>query len=225
MARYQINTTFDRPDPALVARAANVYACIAGPIAGPRQVVDPAIKPLRRDWRICGPAFTVRTEFTDDGLIVRLATKYVRPGDILIVDNGGRLDCTCFGASMAWGAKEAGCAGVVIDGVALTGELLIDREGLPIYSRGLAARNNTAEKPGWMNVPVVCGGVIVHPGDIVLGDEDGIVILPLDRAAEIVEKAGEGRLKPFPPPSRNVPYHERVKVEEKMRELADIEWK
>ncbi len=100
---------------------------------------------------------------------------------------------------------------------------LIDREGMPIFARGSTPGHVGGDGPGSMNVPIVCGGVIVNPGDLIMGDEDGIVVLPRERAAAILEKAGQRRKDPFPPASRKVPYGERG-FEEKLRAFDGIEW-
>jgi 4-hydroxy-4-methyl-2-oxoglutarate aldolase len=221
---YTIITDFDRPDPALVERAKGLYVCMAGIEIGPRQCVDSAIKPLRPDWKIAGPAFTVRPEYTDDSLMSRVATAHVKPGDVLVIDAGGRTDCSNFGASMAAGALENGCAGVVLDGVVLTGQMLREQEGLPIFCRGTVARNRGAEKPGWLNSPVICGGVIVNPGDLVLADEDGVVVIPQGRAEEIVARAEAAGKKSEGGRASGTSYHARSGAEEKLRAIPGVVW-
>jgi 4-hydroxy-4-methyl-2-oxoglutarate aldolase len=221
--RYRIRTRFDRPDPALVARAAALNVGIAGFVLGPRQVCDPAIKPLRADWRVCGPAFTVRPERTDDLLMGEVAAKYAQPGDVLVVDAAGRTDTCCWGMGMSTGARAAGCAGVVLDGACMNGALLtVERVQLPIFARGLVAGGGGAEHPGWLNEPSICGGVIVWPGDVVLGDCDGVVVIPSARLAEVVATA-EGYVERARA-AADVPYHERKGSVEKLRARSDVEW-
>ena len=186
---YKLITDFIRPDQALIARAEPLYYCLIGGIVGPRQVMDPGIKPLdpaaNPPWRICGPAFTVRPEFADDLLMGQIAGKYVKPGDVVVVDAvGSRM--ASWGASMANGVKKAGAVGIVVDGYALTADVLRMREGIPLFGRGTVAISGPGEKPGWLNVPVICGGVIVNPGDLILGDADGVVVVPRERIAETV---------------------------------------
>jgi 4-hydroxy-4-methyl-2-oxoglutarate aldolase len=221
---YVINTTFERPDPKLVARARDTWACIAGQVAGRCCVMDSGIRPLRRDWRFAGPALTVTSDDPSDTLVHRVATQYVEPGDVIVIDAGGRMNTSCWGATMAWAAKESGAVAVVADGVVLTTELLIDHEGLPVFCRGSTARWVGGEGPGSMNVPIVCGGVIVNPGDIILGDEDGVVVLPRERAEAILDGAGQQRLDPYPPVSRKVPFGERG-LQERLRGMEGIEWR
>ncbi len=221
---HVINRDFPRPTAALIEKAQDTFACIAGQAAGRHCVMDSGIRPLRRDWKIVGPALTVASANPVDTLVSRVATQYVKPGDVIVVDSASRMDAATWGATMAWAAKEAGAAGVIVDGAVLTTELLIDREGLPIFARGSTTGHVGGDGPGSMNIPIVCGGIIVRPGDIVLADEAGVVVLPAERAAALLDKAGQGRSKPFPPASRKVPYGERG-FEEKLRSFDGIDWR
>lgn len=182
---YEIVTDFERPDPALVARAEPLFYCLLGGIVGPRQVMDAGIKPLDITWRVCGPAFTVRPEFADDQLMSKIAGKYLKPGDVVVVDAvGSRL--ANWGASMVHGIKQTGANGLVLDGYVLTEDLLRLREDLPVFCRGTMSISAGGARPGWLNVPVICGGIIVHPGDLVVGDGDGVVVVPRAHIAEVV---------------------------------------
>ena len=223
--RYQIRTDFVRPDPALVERAARTHVGVTGVHAGPRQVMDAGIKPLDSLWRLCGPAFMVRPEHTDDLLMGEIAGKYARPGDVIVVDAGGRADRACWGLGMSTAAREAGCAGVVLDGYCMNGALLLrERVQVPVFARGLVASANGAERPGWLNVPVICGGVIVRPGDIVLGDCDGVVVLPAELAGTILDRSQGYQTQAAADNAAAVPYYERRRTEAKLRAMPDIEW-
>jgi 4-hydroxy-4-methyl-2-oxoglutarate aldolase len=233
MSFYEIVSDFKRPDPDLVARANALYFCIVGCRVGPRFVMDTSIKPLDRDWRICGPALTVRPEKTDDVYMAQLAGKYVKPGDVVVIDAAGDSRAACLGASMANGLKEMGATGIVADGYLLTAEVIRKREGIPVFSRGTISRSNDPQSPGWINTPVVCGGVIVNPGDLILGDEDGVVVVPRDHIEEVVvlvegkgnkrEKSGrplDGNIPPRDPVDK--PYYQRSGAEEKLSKMTDI---
>lgn len=224
--RYQIRLDFPRPARELLERAARTHVGVTGVHAGPRQVAHPAIKPLVHEWRICGPAFTVRPEHTDDLLVGELAGKYAQPGDVIVVDAGGREDKACWGMGMSMGAKRAGCAGVVLDGRCMNGALLTrERVQLPIFARGLVASANGAERAGWLNGTVICGGVIVNPGDIVLADCDGVVFLPQDQADAILRRS-EGYARSAATDNQaDIPYWQRRETEEKLRTLPDIDWR
>ncbi len=223
--KYQVRTDFARPDAALVARAASSHVGVTGVHAGPRQVAHFRIKPLDSSWRICGTAFTVRPEHSDDLLMGELAGKYARPGDVIVVDAGGREDKACWGMGMSMAARGAGCAGVVLDGMCMNGALLMrERVQLPIFARGLVASAAGAERPGWLNGPVICGGVIVHPGDIVLADCDGVVFLPQSLASAILDRSIGYQSQAAASNQATVAYYERRRSDEKARALDDTEW-
>lgn len=204
---------------------AATHVGVTGVHAGPRQVVAAAIKPLSPQWRICGPAFTVRPEYSEDLLVGEVAGKYAQPGDVIVVDAGGREDVACWGMGMSMAAHAAGCAGVVLDGMCMNGALLTrERIQLPIFARGLCASARGAEKPGWINEPVICGGVIVYPGDIVLGDCDGVVVVPVRRALEIVERSAGYQVRAAADAAQQVPYWERRESERKLRAIPGVEF-
>jgi 4-hydroxy-4-methyl-2-oxoglutarate aldolase len=231
---YEIIEDFERPPKEIVDSARDLYVCLVGCELGPRFVMDPGITPLERDWRVCGPAFTVRPEHTDDVLMGMYAGKYVKPGDVVVIDAAGDKRAAALGASMTFGIKEAGGAGIIVDGYVLTAEIIRKREGVPVFCRGAVARTGKSESPGWLNVPVICGGVIVNPGDLILGDEDGVVVIPREMAAEVVERTAGGRNDGTVRPKDGVfpdrepmegRYYERRGVEEKLKMRKDVIWK
>ena len=107
LAMHVVNTDFVRPSAELIAALATQHVGVLGCEVGPRQVMHPGIKPLDPVWRICGPAFTVRAEQWDDRLVGELAPKYVKPGDVIVVDAGGHTEVAVWGMSMTKGAKAA----------------------------------------------------------------------------------------------------------------------
>jgi regulator of RNase E activity RraA len=222
--RYRLQRDFSRPPRDLVERIARTHVGVTGVHAGPRQVAQ-GIKPLLAEWRICGPAFTVRPEHSDDLLVGELAGKWAQPGDVIVVDAAGRTDRACWGMGMSMGAKRAGCAGVVLDGVCMNGALLTrERVQLPIFARGLVASAGGAERAGWINEPVICSGVIVHPGDIVLADCDGVVFIRPQEAEAILAKSAGYSASAAAATEADMPYWQRRQSEEKLRALPDIDW-
>ena len=222
--KHIVNTTIERPDADLVARARDTRACAAGEALGWSQQIDNAIRPLRREWRFAGPAVTVLPENPVDTLTGRAAIEQVQPGDVIVINTGGRMDAACWGATMAWGAKEAGAAGAVVDGAVLTTELLIDHEGLPVFCRGSTTGHAGGTQPGSINVPIVCGGIIVNPGDIVLADEDGVVVIPRGRAADILDAAGQGRRDAYPPVGRKKAFDARGYADT-LKGFDSVDWR
>ena len=221
---HRVITDFHRPDADLVQAVAKQHVGVAGFEAGPRQVMHAAIKPLDPTWRVCGPAFTVRPEFWDDRLMGELAPKYLKPGDVIVVDAGGYTDLAVWGMSMTISANMAGAAGIVIDGSCMNTALLVrERPQVPIFSRGVSAVTKGAEHPGSLNVPVICGGVIVNPGDIVLGDSDGVVVLPPEVAGRVVAASQAHDSRSRDANAKKIPYYEQKQSEEKLRQF-DVEW-
>lgn len=223
---HEIITDFKRPDQALIDKVAKQHVGVAGFEVGPRQVMHPDIKPLDPEWRLCGPAFTVRPEYWDDRLMGELAPKYAKPGDVLVVDAGGHTEIAAWGMSMTVAAAQAGVAGIVIDGSCMNAALLArERPQIPLFVRGVSATAKGSEQPGSLNVPVICGGVIVNPGDIILADADGVVVLKPEKAAQMIAAAEAHDQQNRSDKVEGVPYYERKKSEEKLREFPDVTWK
>lgn len=149
------------------------------------RVMDSGIRLRSANPRILGPAFTVRCR--DDILGVLQAIETAAPGDVVVVDGGGR-ETALAGELFARGALVRGLAGIIIDagfrdiGYAATSEL-------PIYSRFITPMAGTATRLGELRTPVTCGGVTVSPGDLVLADAEGIIVVAPDRAQPLLEAA------------------------------------
>jgi 4-hydroxy-4-methyl-2-oxoglutarate aldolase len=150
--------------------------------------MDPAIRAMQSDLRIAGPAVTVRAPGVD-GTIVGYALGQVRPGDVLVIDRCGDHRHAAFGGLVAYACKVARLAGVIIDGVATDiGE--VRKYGVPLWCRGLSAvTTKRIGLAGEFCVPVSCGGVDVSPGDVIIADECGIVVLPPGEAEAAAERA------------------------------------
>ena len=139
--------------------------------------------------RIAGPAYPVRNEPADN-LMLHIAIHRAPPGSIIVCQAGDNDYAQAGGNVCAW-AQKRGVAGIVVDGVLRdVGESRENR--FPLFGRGIIPIPAKRTKPGVLNGPVVCGGVSVAPGDIVVADEEGIVVLPAAKAAEIL-KAAETR--------------------------------
>jgi 4-hydroxy-4-methyl-2-oxoglutarate aldolase len=150
--------------------------------------MDPAIRAMQSDLRVAGPAVTVRAPGVD-GTIVGYALGQVRRGDVLVIDRCGDHRHAAFGGLVAYACKVAGLAGVIIDGVATDiGE--VRKYGVPLWCRGLSAvTTKRIGLAGEFCVPVSCGGVAVNPGDIIIADECGVVVLERSEAEAAAERA------------------------------------
>jgi RraA family protein len=137
--------------------------------------------------KLVGTALTVKTR-PGDNLMVHKALDLAAPGDAIVVDGGGALDHALVGELMTLYARSRGVAGFVIDG-AIRDVVTFAGSDFPCYARGHVHRGPFKEGPGEINVPVAIGGLVIHPGDIVVGDEDGLVAFPPAEAAALLERA------------------------------------
>ena len=167
-------------------------SCVVGDAMERNQVMDHEMKPRGADKKIIGPAVTVKLTAGDivDCLDVFAVT---RPGDVVVIDAFGELETSIWGGLMSSLALQAGVAGAVIDGSCRdTDEAKL--LGFPIISRTYGPRaSHTAysgrKEPMEINVPVCCGGVVVNPGDLIVGDEIGVAVVPYGDLKEVYEKA------------------------------------
>ncbi|HJT61251.1 MAG TPA: RraA family protein [Burkholderiales bacterium] len=150
--------------------------------------MDPGLRAMQSDVRIAGPAVTVRAPGMD-GTIVGYALGQVRPGDVLVIDRCGDHRHAAFGGLVAYACKVAGLAGVIIDGVATDiGE--VRQYKVPLWCRGLSAvTTKRIGLAGEFCVPVSCGGVAVNPGDVIIADECGIVVMGRGQAEAAADRA------------------------------------
>jgi regulator of RNase E activity RraA len=150
--------------------------------------MDPEIKAMQQDVRIAGTAVTVHQPGMD-GTIIGYALGQLRPGDVLVVDRCGDMRHSGFGGLVAYAAKVAKVAGVIVDGVVTDiGE--IRQYKIPVWSRGLSAvTTKRIGLAGTFCMPISCGGVAVRPGDVIIADECGIVVLDPAEAEAAAERA------------------------------------
>ncbi len=149
--------------------------------------MDAAIKPVDSRSKLVGPAVTVRAQ-PGDNLIIHKAIYEAEPGSVLVIDAHGYVGAGPFGDIMAHASKAHGLAGVVIDGACRDAED-IEELGLPLFARAFNPGGTVKESLGPINQPVQCGGVAVKPGDIIVGDRDGVVVVPQERASQVLAAA------------------------------------
>lgn len=135
---------------------------------------------------LCGVAVTVSAR-PGDNLMVHKALEVARPGDVVVVSTNGNTTSAVFGELMGHTAVGAKLGGIVVDGAIRDVEGL-KALGLPAFSRTVTPGGCDKDGPGEINVPIACGNTVVMPGDIVLGDEDGLVVVPREDAAEVLER-------------------------------------
>jgi 4-hydroxy-4-methyl-2-oxoglutarate aldolase len=187
---YRVNATVSRPPPAVVAGFRNVAREVVTEHLGRSQLMDPALKPLLgRDWNIVGPAVTVDLDAFDH-LMCIAAIGVARPGDVIVVAARGLTDLAVWGGGLTMSAKNVGVEAIVVDGAVMDTRAILARE-VPVFCRGSHPAHGTREKPGSVNVPVTVGDVIVHPGDLILGDLDGLMVVRRDDAARVLAACEE----------------------------------
>ncbi|MEY4416495.1 MAG: hypothetical protein RIQ53_3788 [Pseudomonadota bacterium] len=181
--------TIERTDPAVVAQAARFPSSILADVAGRRGALSGRIAPLSPEMRVAGTALTVEVR-PGDNLMIHVALAIAQPGDVIVVDGKGDLSSALMGEIMCQQAKALGIAGVVIDGAARDSEAIREL-GFPMYAAGLNPNGPTKGVPGRVNHPVSVGGVSIHPGDLIIGDADGITVIERAKAASLLPLAEE----------------------------------
>lgn len=145
------------------------------------------LMPYHRPKPMAGTAVTVRTR-GGDNLAIHRAFDFCRPGDVLVIDGAGDLNQALMGEIMASFAESLGVVGLVIDG-AIRDVGSIHAKDFPVYARGVTHRGPYKNGPGEINVPVSVGGMVVNPGDLICGDEDGVLAIAPADAAFVIEGA------------------------------------
>jgi len=165
--------------------------------------VDPAIRVLTNDKHtICGPALTVKV-FPGDNLMVHKSLDVLQPGDVIVIDAGGSTLNAVLGDLISTKAKHRGVAGFVVDGL-IRDLPSVQELDLPVFARGTTPIGPLHRGPGEINFPICIGGVVVNPGDLIVGDSTGIVVVPRAIAEELLV-----RLKSHK--TANASYFESVK--------------
>lgn len=161
--------------------------------SGQKGMIDPSIRPIWKGARLCGPALTVVCP-PGDNLALHHAVTIAEPADVLIASVGGYLLAGAWGEILTVAAQARGVAGLAIDGAIRDSEAITQR-GFPVFSRGVAIGACTKEKRGELNVPLSFGGALVRPGDIVVGDADGLVVIPQESVEATLVSARQRRIK------------------------------
>ena len=182
----RIYTKISRPPRELIEGFAGLPVSNIADMMNRMFCLDATIRPIN-SAPLLGPAFTVKAR-AGDNLLLHKALDLALPGDILMVDAQGDLSNSLLGELMALWAKKRGIGGIVIDG-AIRDAGSLKKMDIPIYAAGITPAGPYKEGPGEINSPISCGGVVIHPGDIIVGDEDGVVVIKTEDAPELLKKA------------------------------------
>lgn len=181
----RIKKTVNRPSKELVASFAGLPAANIGDMMNRTFCMNAKIRPINAA-PLLGPAFTVKVR-PGDNLLLHKALDMAQPGDILVVDAQGDMNNSIMGELMVLWAIKRNLGGFVIDG-AIRDIGTLKNMDIPIYAAGITPAGPYKDGPGEINFPVCCGGVVVNPGDILVGDEDGIVVIRPEDAPELLTK-------------------------------------
>ncbi|MBI1624411.1 RraA family protein [Comamonas suwonensis] len=178
-----------RVDAQVVEQAAQFPSSILADVAGRRGGLHGRIAPLAPSMRFAGPAITVEVR-PGDNLMIHAAMAVAQPGDVIVVDGKGDLSSALMGEIMSQQCVALGIAAVVIDGAVRDSEAIREL-GFPMYAAGLNPNGPTKFVPGRLNHPISIGGVTVHPGDLVVGDADGVTVIERAKAAAMLPLAAD----------------------------------
>lgn len=178
---------FPRPTAEELAAAASIAASTIHEAAGKIGALPAAIKPLDPRIRVCGPAFTIKGP-PGDNLWLHYGLAAARPGDVLIADVGGHYEAGYWGEVMTVSAQARGLSGLVINGCVRDGQAMVDL-GFPVFARGTCMRGTEKDRnyTGKLAQPLAMGDVLVNPGDLVIGDGDGVVVIPRQQVGAAIE--------------------------------------
>lgn len=187
MSQPDIIKDFPRVAPDLVAQAAKYQPAIFSDINGRRGALHGRIGALRPRMKVAGPAFTIEVR-PGDNLMIHAAMALARPGDVLVIDGKGDQTSALMGTIMMTACRQLGIAGVVMDG-AVRDSLEIDEMDFPVFSVGTNPNGPTKNNGGRIGHPISLGGVTVHPGDLIIGDADGVVAIEREAVAGLLPLA------------------------------------
>lgn len=179
----------DRVEAAIVDQASKFATSILADVAGRRGALNGRIAPLAPSMRFAGPALTVEVR-PGDNLMIHAAMAIAKPGDVILVDGKGDLNAALIGEIMSQQCVALGVAAVVVDGAVRDSEAIREL-GFPMFAAGLNPNGPTKSVPGRLNHPISIGGVTVYPGDLVVGDADGVTVIERAKAAAMLPLAAE----------------------------------
>ncbi len=188
---HKIVRKISRPDPEAVKILGEMGVATVHEAQGRTGLMKPYMRPIYPGARVAGPAVTVLCQ-SGDNLMIHAAVEVCQPGDVLVVTTESDSTDGMFGELLATSLVAHGVLGLIIDaGVRDVSEMTA--MDFPVWSKAISAQGTVKSTAGSVNIPIVCAGAAVQPGDVVVGDMDGVVVVPRENAAEVA-KASQARV-------------------------------
>ena len=181
-----IGPAFERPSTDLMEAYRHLPVATISDVLGPGHVMHPSVRALRPGMRLLGAAYTLKLPPADN-LGMHVAVREAKAGDVIVAEQSGGALGAPVGEIMAMAAMQKGLAGIVLNGAVRDAEKLRS-EPWPVFAACIYAQQCRKDGPAWLQTTIDCAGVTVHPGDLIVGDDDGVVVVPFASIASVAQE-------------------------------------